>query len=72
MRKISGGAVSVGSRSLEVMGARKNRHTRETPLLVCVFFARLVLSCALTSKRLLRMVGSSEVGEGKREELAFD
>jgi len=43
VRKLSGGE-AVGSRSLEVMGARKNR--AHEGLLSCVSRARLVLSCA--------------------------
>ena len=48
---------NLSSRGLEVMGSRKNR-AREgntpLPLPSSVSFARLFLSCAVTSKRLLR------------------
>ena len=47
--------------------------TRGRHLSSCVSSSRALFSLVpSTSKRLLRMVGGSEVGEGKREELAFD
>ena len=48
---------NLSSRGLEVMGSRKNRARQGNtplPLPSSVSFARLFLSCAVTSKRLLR------------------
>ena len=54
-----------------VAGAWKREHEGDTlPVLSRVSLARLVFLVPITSKRLLRMVGGSEVGEAKREELA--